>query len=367
VRLLPCILGILLLLLLPAPRAISQGHQRAISRALPSVVRVTMADVINGQLVAMASGSGTVVTSNGHVLTNYHVLRDRKNARLHDVFVIERVLSAGQEPTPVCAGKAPAGVFRPDIDLALIRCDMTLSGRPMAPMNWPSVDRGDSAPIHPGQKLWVVGYPISGGSTFRITSGTVTGWADERGGPGGRTFMKTDASIGHGHSGGAAMNQRGHLIGIPSAYRRTQTIGESRLTTRKTGLIRPIEQASSLIAGARNGLEMDSPENAILVRSRVISAASGGPVANALIVALGPAVTNAQEFDPETMLQHAVSWGRSNARGEFILRSPIAPGTYALAVLRKGFHPLFQSDGLSIPSGTTGYWDPFHVLELTRK
>ena len=71
----------------------------------------------------------------------------------------------------------------------------------------------------------------------------------------GRAFMKTDAGVSHGNSGGAAIDSEGRLIGVPTAYRRITEATATRLVSAgKVGLVRPIEYARDLIAQARRHL-----------------------------------------------------------------------------------------------------------------
>jgi len=76
---------------------------------------------------------------------------------------------------------------------------------------------GDSNLLLPGDPLFVVGYPGIAGSTITFTSGIMSGWLGEDLEAGGKQWIKTDAKIARGNSGGAAFDENGYLIGVPTA------------------------------------------------------------------------------------------------------------------------------------------------------
>src|SRR5690606_27098307 len=180
------------------------------------------------------------VDPGGAILTNHHVLYDEGADRLHDLFVVGRFRATDRAPELVCAGSPARGQLEPELDLALIRCDLDLGGKPYRPSGWPSLPmrRLDKGDIVPGEQIWVVGYPSAGSGTVHITAGLVSGWTGERGGTGSRAYMKTDAAITHGISGGTAIDEDGNFIGVPTAFRvTTARQGAQAITAGKVGLI----------------------------------------------------------------------------------------------------------------------------------
>ncbi len=94
-----------------------------------------------------------------------------------------------------------------------------------------------------GEKLWIVGFPGIGGETMTVTQGIVSGKTQGTPRfPG--EWIKTDAIISPGNSGGAAFDQLGNLVGAP-------TWGSSSEQGGSIGRIRPVEKADDLIAKAR--------------------------------------------------------------------------------------------------------------------
>lgn len=138
-------------------------------------------------------GSGVIVSSAGHVLTNHHVIDGAEE--------IEIQLSDGRQAFARVVGTDP------DTDLAVLQID--LPDLPVAVL-------GDSNALRVGDAVLAIGNPFGVGQT--VTSGIVSAL--------GRTqlginifedFIQTDAAINPGNSGGALVDVQGHLIGINTA------------------------------------------------------------------------------------------------------------------------------------------------------
>jgi putative serine protease PepD len=331
-------LGALAALLGPALAADS-GRQESISLSLPSVVLVLAVDARGGELEAVAAGSGTMVSTDGAVLTNHHVLYDAREARLYDLFLIARYRGADRDPEVTCAGVPGHGELRPDVDLAVIRCEKDLDGQPWWPENWPALPLGDSQGIVPGEQLWVLGYPGSGAGSIQVSAGLVSGWTGEQGGTASRAFMRTDALITGGNSGGAAVDRHGRLIGVPTAFRViTAEHGAEVTAIGKVGLIRPIEAATELMGAAH--VVQDDKKSEVLVTGTVSSNGNGRPIAGAFVLAL-PAGYGPRDAE------HPLAWSTTDASGRFTLEPPLPRGQrYTVAVAAPGFAPALETDAL---------------------
>jgi serine protease Do len=156
------------------------------------------------------SGSGSVISEDGLILTNAHVVDDRLDE--YDRLGVA-VLKQTDEP-PDLAYLAEVQAVDYALDLALIRIVSDLGGSP-ATVNLPTVELGDSDDVEIGDHVRILGYPGIGGETITFTDGVVSGFASERG-LSGRAWIKTDATIAGGNSGGMAVNDRGELIGVPT-------------------------------------------------------------------------------------------------------------------------------------------------------
>ena len=136
-----------------------------------------------------ASGSGVIISSDGYIVTNNHVVNgaDELTVTLND----NREFSARIIGTDELS------------DLALIKID----GK-----NLPTLPIGDSDKIKVGEWVLAVGNPFNLTST--VTAGIVSAKARSLGANGVESFIQTDAAINSGNSGGALVNTSGELVGI---------------------------------------------------------------------------------------------------------------------------------------------------------
>ncbi len=145
-------------------------------------------------------GTGFIIDSDGHVLTNTHVIADATAVRVQ--------LLDGQELEADVIGVDPA------TDLAVIRIE-PFPGMTVLPL-------GDSDAVRVGDWLVAVGNPFGLSST--VTAGILSarGRRDVPLGGGVRyvDFLQTDASINPGNSGGPLVNMAGEVIGINTAVNR---------------------------------------------------------------------------------------------------------------------------------------------------
>jgi len=143
-------------------------------------------------------GSGVIVTKDGYVLTNNHVVDNAEEVKV--------TLQDGREFTAKVIGRDPKS------DIAVIKIDAS---------NLPAVSMADSDKVQVGDIVLAIGNPFGVGQT--VTTGIVS--ATGRGNLGiedYEDFIQTDAAINPGNSGGALVDVEGRLIGINTAiYSRT--------------------------------------------------------------------------------------------------------------------------------------------------
>jgi S1-C subfamily serine protease len=156
------------------------------------------------------TGSGSIISPEGLVLTNAHVVDDRYGE--YDALGIAETHRTDEVPELTYLAEIAAVDY--DIDVAVIRIVSDMDGRSVS-LDLPVVELGDSDQLEIGDELRILGYPGIGGTTITYTLGAVSGFTTERG-VDGRAWIKTDATIAGGNSGGMGVNSRGELIGIPS-------------------------------------------------------------------------------------------------------------------------------------------------------
>lgn len=156
------------------------------------------------------TGSGTIISKEGLVLTNGHVVDDRFNE--YTDLGIAITTKADQPPQLKYLGKIEAVDY--SLDLAVLRIATDLQGKTVSE-TFPFVPVGDSDKVDIGDGVRILGYPGIGGETITFTNGSVSGFTAERS-VGDRAWIKTDATIAGGNSGGLAVNADGRLIGVPT-------------------------------------------------------------------------------------------------------------------------------------------------------
>jgi len=175
----------------------------------PGVVTILVTTSAGGDL-----GSGFVYDTDGHIITNYHVVQDTQS--------IEVDFPSGL--------KVHGKVIGTDLDsdLAIVKVDVPAENLKPLPL-------GDSDKLQVGQTVVAIGNPfgLSGTMTEGIISAKGRNLESIRQTAGGQSFsagdvIQTDASINPGNSGGPLLNLQGEVIGVNKAIRTTgaTTTGE---------------------------------------------------------------------------------------------------------------------------------------------
>ena len=141
----------------------------------------------------VALGSGFIISEDGYIITNYHVIENAEvvNVELFDNTEVEADIIGGDEKT----------------DIALIKIE--------PPFELDKVTFGDSDAIRVGDWVLAIGNPFGLGGS--VTAGIVSAKSrDIAAGPY-DNFIQTDAAINQGSSGGPMFNTKGEVIGINSA------------------------------------------------------------------------------------------------------------------------------------------------------
>jgi Do/DeqQ family serine protease len=143
--------------------------------------------------VRQALGSGVIVRSDGHILTNHHVIDGAEDIKVD--LISRRTYSA-----TLVGSDAPS-------DLAVLK---------ISAGDLPVLELGDSDQVRVGDVCLAVGNPLGVGQT--VTSGIISAKGRATGLSNGsfEDFLQTDAPINQGNSGGALVDTRGALIGINS-------------------------------------------------------------------------------------------------------------------------------------------------------
>lgn len=142
---------------------------------------------------ASSLGSGVIVSSQGYILTNHHVVEAADE--------IEVALADGRKTSARVVGNDP------DTDLAVLKVDLK---------DLPAITFGHSDQVQIGDVVLAIGNPFGVGQT--VTSGIVSALGRSHLGINTfEDFIQTDAAINPGNSGGALVDSTGNLIGVNSA------------------------------------------------------------------------------------------------------------------------------------------------------
>ena len=201
----------------PSPTAEAEKTEEAtggpgISDLAESTVQVWALVLSGAEYEPVWSGSGSLISDDGLILTNAHVVDNRFDE--YDELGVAVLDRTDRPPELTYLAEIEAVDYA--LDLALIRIVADLDGFELdSPINLPAVDVGDSDDVEIGDHIRILGYPGIGGETITFTDGVVSGFTSERG-LSRRAWIKTDATIAGGNSGGMAVNDRGELIGVPT-------------------------------------------------------------------------------------------------------------------------------------------------------
>jgi S1-C subfamily serine protease len=169
------------------------------SQGVVNITSTTLAyDFFLRPIPQSGTGSGAIIDTQGHIVTNYHVIRD---AELLEVTLPNK-----------SKHKAKVVGTDPNNDLAVIQIDVP-RGTTLTP-----IPLGTSKGLQVGQKVLAIGNPF--GLDRTMTTGIISALGRSIQAENGRIIddiIQTDAAINHGNSGGPLLNNQGQIIGINAA------------------------------------------------------------------------------------------------------------------------------------------------------
>ncbi len=264
----PCLL--LAALLAGASMGAAQSLPRELrERIVQAVVEVNRFSASEGRIVG--AGSGTIVSADGFVLTNFHVVGDVETGFADEWHAIATTDPAHPDRPPEHRYWARYVGGEPLYDLAIVQIVEDAEENALPPgTTFPFLAVGDSNGVYPGDPVFVFGYPGISGSTITFTQGSISGFLGEDLTAGGKQWIKTDAKLAQGNSGGAAVDEQGLLVGIPTLRYQTEDGG----TIEAQDYLRPVALAWPLleryvvnVSDARAGLNALGSDFATIARA----------------------------------------------------------------------------------------------------
>jgi len=219
----------------------------------------------------IGSGSGTIIDKElGLILTNYHVIANpgRSNNPCEKFYILATIRP---DIPPVPAFEAEYVDGDSKIDIAILRITGAMPGSPVKledlhSLEWESSEGWRSAEdLHLFDDVIIIGYPVYELDleyvTINVTDGKLSGFLNEENIDFNRAWIKTNAQVSFGNSGGAAIDSEGRLIGIPTAF--LEDVQYGKLT-----ILRSVDLADPFIDNIREGtpplaIDYNAPEQAL--------------------------------------------------------------------------------------------------------
>ena len=179
-------------------------------QALPSVVGITVTynvSTFSGSTTATATGSGVIISEDGYIITNNHVVNSESSSYFYQVTEATsiKIHLYGDDDDVLYDAKVIGSDSSTDLAVLKIEAE-----------DLNAIEIGDSDNLRVGEFVMAVGNPL--GLDSSVTSGIISALDRKVDDDDGNTFItiQTDAAINSGNSGGALVNSKGELIGINS-------------------------------------------------------------------------------------------------------------------------------------------------------
>ncbi len=300
------------------------------------------------------------ISRDGLVATNYHVISfespQGKIERIYDELFITLSPENSASLNSSKRFRLKTVLVNKYQDLALLRVVPEGEGQPLPlSRSFPALEIGDSRAVKLLDDVFIIGFPEKGGSTITVNTGVIEGKDNLN------NWIKTDARLIHGNSGGAAVNTQGQLIGIPTKVvydtRKIDKDGDGFPDQEEpigaVGFLRPahllVEMIKQLGVSKMPTIDKIPPQKGsssktsdpnpvlslptkpqVIVRGVVKVALGGKPVAG---VRVGLVVLGSDKVTEENLL----AWGGTNAEGRFSLNNAVPVGRYTLKVKAMGY------------------------------
>ena len=178
------------------------------SKVQPSIVGITVEYAVNSVFssassTASAEGSGIIISEDGYILTNNHVVNSSSSSSFYEVGDASKVtVYLHNDETPY---EGTIVGTDEQTDLAVIKIEKT---------GLTAAELGDSDSVQVGEFAMAIGNPL--GMESSVTSGVISAVNREITDTDGTTYtlIQTDAAINSGNSGGALVNSDGQVIGV---------------------------------------------------------------------------------------------------------------------------------------------------------
>jgi len=199
-------------LFFPAAAIASDFPAREIYEAFsPSVVVIKAFRSSGGGMI----GAGSIISSDGLVVTNAHVILDKRTDRPYShisVYVKPAHLTGKSSRDLSLSHKAGALYYDKELDLALLRVQGLSPASRIIALASPET-------VKVGAEVIAIGHPEQGGF-WSLTYGRISGEMRDYGGVAGKDVYQTDTSVNRGNSGGPLLDNFGNMVAVNSSMAR---------------------------------------------------------------------------------------------------------------------------------------------------
>ncbi|MGI6621914.1 MAG: trypsin-like serine protease [Clostridiaceae bacterium] len=306
----------------------------------------------------VSMGSGTIVNNNGYILTNFHCVGEKGrlyNSEGYVAIAITDDIKKNIQPQYIAQYRS--GVEELDLAVVKIVADLNWNQLNATDLNLIPAKIADSDTVELGDDINILGYPGVGGETITYTAGRVSGFIDEDN-DSVIDWIKTDAVVNHGNSGGTAINGNGEMIGVPTA----KIVGEHNDVM---FYLKPINQAipvlkDALAQGDNPTLPVPSspepvPEDpvygeGIAIYGRIVDSYTLEPIPGAAFVFLQAGVT-IDDFLNNPLDSMILSYGEADRDGMFVCDYIPSGASYSVIVAAEGYMAIVEDNAIEIPYG----------------
>lgn len=307
--------------------------------------------ILDDDFNIVGMGSGTIVNKDGYILTNYHCVGTEDglyNSEGYVAIAITDNVKKNIQPQYIAQYRSGAE----ELDLAVVKIvsDLNWNKVSASDLNLVPIKITDSDAVELGDEINILGYPGVGGETITFTAGRVSGFIDDDD-DSEIDWIKTDAVVNHGNSGGTAVNARGEMIGVPTA----KQVGADNDVM---FYLKPVNQAIAVIEKALASGEIPnlpapgtpsspSDDEVVTVYAIVVDALTGKPIEGALFAVLKEGVT-IEEFVSNPLDSMIIAYDESDDEGFLMLFDVPKGGTYSVIVGADGYEPILADEALEV-------------------
>lgn len=311
--------------------------------AILSTVRIITGSIdINKKFLGKGSGSGVLISPNGLIISNYHVVF-KENGQAYSEIWAGLVDPRSYYYLPNKALKLKIISADKKLDLVLLKIQSKKVSGLKKPIKYPYLRIANSFDLFYGSVISIVGFPVTYGASTTVSKAVIIGIEEAQG------WIKIEGSLMPGSSGGAAINSNGELIGIPTMVQTEQEIpffGDESLPfgtviVKSVGFLRSVSSIRRFLKNTvtNNEIQMNLASG-ISISGVVLDKQTRKPVPGCAI-----GILRFQTPSPEVYISKndLFAYGKSGFDGKFTLNRLVNPNTkYQIKIVHPQYRTLIK-------------------------